>query len=46
MEVTKDMDKEKLENLAKQNENIKKYVDGIEIKKVIVVPNKMVNFVI
>lgn len=46
IEVAKDMDKVELENLAKQNENVKKYVDGLEVKKVIIVPNKMVNFVV
>lgn len=46
MEVNKDMDKIELESLARQNNNIQKYINGVEIKKIIVVPNKMVNFVI
>ena len=46
MEIDKDLDKITTENLARQNESIKKYIDNAEVKKVIVVPNKMVNFVI
>lgn len=46
IEVSKDIDKIELEELAKQNDNIKKYIDGVNIKKVIVVENKMINFVI
>lgn len=46
VDVAKDMAKEELENIAKSNENVKKYTDGKEIKKIIVVPNKLINFVI
>ncbi len=41
-----DTSKEKLLELAKKEENIIKYIDGKEIIKEIVVPNKIVNFVI
>jgi len=38
--------KEKIEKMAKENKNIKKYLEGKEIKKVIFVPGKLVNFVV
>lgn len=46
LQVKKDLSKEELENLAKNEEGAKKYLEGKEIKKVIVVPNKLVSFVI
>ena len=39
-------DKATLEQLAKESEVAQRYLEGKEIKKVIVVPNKLVNFVI
>lgn len=44
--IEKDLAREKVEELAKEQENVKKYIEGKEIKKVIIVPNKLVNFVI
>ncbi len=44
--VEKDTPKEKLETLALQDEKAKKHIDGKEIIKVIVVPNKIVNIVV
>ena len=44
--VTKDLSKEIMEDIARNNEAIKRHTDGKEIVKVIVVLNKMVNFVI
>jgi len=44
--VKKDLEQEKLIELAKQQENIIKYIEGKEIKKVIVVPNKVVNIIV
>ncbi len=38
--------KEEMENIALKQDNIKKYVEGNEIQKIIVVPNKLVNIVI
>jgi leucyl-tRNA synthetase len=38
--------KEEIENEAKQDAGVAKYLDGQAIKKVVVVPGKMVNFVI
>ena len=46
IKIEKDTNKDKVEELAKQQENVKKYLDGNEIKKTIVVPNKLVNFVV
>lgn len=42
----KDEDKEVLESLAKENDNVKKHIEGKSILKVIVVPNRIVNIVI
>lgn len=39
-------DKESLEKLARESEVAKRHIEGKEIKKVIVVPGKLVNFVI
>ncbi len=42
----KDLDKDEVLSIAKENENVKKYLENSEIIKEIVVPNKIVNFVI
>ena len=44
--VTKDTDKYELLNIAKSQENVIKHIEGHEIIKEIVVPNKIVNIVI
>ena len=44
--VSRDLDKIELEKLAKKESNIVKYIDGKDIKKVIIIPNKLVNFVV
>lgn len=46
IEVDKDLDKAVLERLALENERIVKFIDNQPIKKVIVVPNKLINIVI
>ena len=46
IDIKKDAPKEEVEELAKSNENVKKFTDGLEIVKVIVVPNKIVNIVV
>jgi len=46
IDIKKDAPKEEVEELAKSNENVKKFIDGLEIVKVIVVPNKIVNIVV
>lgn len=45
IEVAKGLSKEELEKMAFENPNVKKFTDGKEIKKVIVVPDKLVNIV-
>lgn len=44
--VDKDLDREQIEHLATQNPNVHKFIEGQQIKKVIIVPNKLVNIVI
>lgn len=44
--VAKDEDQEKVKEIALAEENVKKFTDGKEIKKIIVVPNKIVNIVV
>jgi len=46
LEVAKDMPREELEKLILSNQDTIRYIDGREIKKVIIVPNKLVNLVI
>ena len=41
-----DISKDDLEALALDNENIRRYTDGNTIRKVIVVPGKLVNIVV
>lgn len=44
--VSKDTDKDELLKLAKEQENVIKHIEGHEIVKEIVIPNKIVNIVI
>ncbi len=44
-EVAVDTDEKELEELAKNNESVKSFIDGKTIRKVIVVKNKLVNIV-
>ena len=44
--VSKDTDKDELLNIAKSQENVIKHIEGHEIVKEIVIPNKIVNIVI
>ena len=46
IDIKKDAPKEEAESLAMENENVKKFTDGLTIVKVIVVPNKIVNIVV
>jgi leucyl-tRNA synthetase len=39
-------DKQSLEKYARESEVAQRYIEGKEIKKVIVVPGKLVNFVV
>jgi leucyl-tRNA synthetase len=45
IQMPKGTAKEEMEKLAFANENVKKFIEGKEIKKVIIVPDKMVNIV-
>ncbi len=44
--VASNITKEEMESLAKDNENVKKHLEGKEIIKVIVIPKKLVNIVV
>ena len=46
LDLPKDETEEKLVNLAKNHPNVARFLDGVMIKKVIFVPNKLLNFVI
>ncbi|MEB3289172.1 MAG: class I tRNA ligase family protein, partial [Leptolyngbya sp.] len=46
LEVPADSDKAALEKYARESEIAQRYLEGKEIKKVIVVPGKLVNFVV
>jgi leucyl-tRNA synthetase len=46
IETNPEASKDEIINLAKAQDNIKKWLDGKEIIKEIVVPNKLVNLVI
>lgn len=45
IEVAKGLSKEDLEAAAMDNDNVKRFIEGKEIKRVIVVPGKLVNIV-
>ena len=45
IKIAKDTDRDEAQQLALANEHVKKFTDGKDIKKVIVVPNKIVNIV-
>ena len=46
IEMPKDADQETAQAKALANEHVQKFMDGKEIKKVIVVPNHIVNIVV
>jgi len=46
IEMSKDADKADVEKAALELENVKRQLNGMQPKKVIVVPNKIVNIVI
>lgn len=46
IQVAADADKNACEAAASQNENVQKFIDGKAIRKVIVVPKKLVNIVV
>ena len=46
VEVTVDASEDQVGNAAKANENVAKFLEGKQIRKVIHVPNKLMNFVV
>lgn len=46
IKVKKDEEREVLEKIAMEQDNVKKFIDGMDIVKVIVVPNRIVNIVV
>ncbi len=46
LQVAKGLSKEELEKQAFENDNVQKFIEGKEVKKVIVVPDKLVNIVV
>ena len=44
--VAKQADRATIEKVAQENEQVLKFIEGAAIKKIIVVPNKLVNIVI
>ncbi len=46
IQMAKGTSKEQMEKLAFENDNVKKFIEGKEIKKVIIVPDKLVNIVL
>ncbi len=45
LDAALDTPKEQLEQLALEQENVKKFLEGVTVRKVIVIPNKLVNIV-
>jgi len=46
LEVVKDLRNDALQTLALENENVRKFTDGKTVRKVIVVPEKLINIVV
>ncbi len=46
IEVAIDSSKDELEKAALQNETVKKHLEGKTVKKIIIVPNKLINIVV
>lgn len=46
IEMPKGLTKEEMEKISRQNENVQKFLEGKEVKKVIIVPDKLVSFVV
>ena len=45
IEVAADADKAAIEDTACSNENVARFIEGLTVRKVIVVPKKLVNIV-
>tara|TARA_Y100000389_G_C17470818_1_gene530562 strand:+ start:258 stop:2708 length:2451 start_codon:yes stop_codon:yes gene_type:complete len=46
MSVSINIDNTKIEKLAMDNENVKRFIDGKAVKRIIIVPGKLVNIVV
>ncbi|MBV9120848.1 MAG: class I tRNA ligase family protein [Chloroflexi bacterium] len=46
LEIALDLPKEEVETLARQSEKVRKFLNGSEIRRVIFVPNKLINLVV
>ncbi len=46
IELPKGLDQKEIENAALQNENVQKFIEGKDVKKIIIIPDKLVNIVI
>ena len=46
IKIDKRLSNEEIENIAKNEENVKKHIEGKDIVKVIVIPNRIVNIVV
>jgi leucyl-tRNA synthetase len=46
LDLPKDQDQETIVSLAREQEGVERHVDGKEVRKVIFVPNKLLNFVV
>jgi len=46
LELPADADKAAIEQAAFADESVKKFIDGLALKKVIVVPGKLINIVV
>jgi leucyl-tRNA synthetase len=45
IEVPNESTKELIEKMSREHENVKRFTDGLTIRKIILVPNKLVNIV-
>ena len=45
IQIPADMDKAEIERIARESENVRRHTDGKSVKKVIVIPGKLVNIV-
>jgi leucyl-tRNA synthetase len=46
IEMPKGLEQDQMQKLALENDNVKKFVEGNQIKKIIIVPDKLVNIVL
>ena len=46
IKVTATASKEQTEQTARASEKIQKYLEGMEVKKIIIVPARIVNFIV